>query len=68
MLCRLGRRGERAFVSATLLADSTKRDFTWNVSLGSEIQINKFLFTRFGFLTDNSSAQANEAEPEAERE
>jgi hypothetical protein len=29
---------------------------TWNVSLGSEIQINKFLFTRFGFLTDNSSA------------
>lgn len=42
--------------SGTLLADSTKRDFTWNISLGSEIQVNKFLFTRFGFLTDNSSA------------
>ncbi|MBW2510125.1 MAG: hypothetical protein JRE81_15955, partial [Deltaproteobacteria bacterium] len=28
----------------------------WNISLGSEIQINKFLFTRFGFLTDRSSA------------
>jgi hypothetical protein len=46
----------RANTSGILLADSTKRDFTWNVSLGSEIQINKFLFTRFGFLTDNSSA------------
>jgi hypothetical protein len=46
----------RANSSGILLADSTKRDFTWNVSLGSEIQINKFLFTRFGFLTDNSSA------------
>ena len=46
----------RANTSGILLADSTKRDFTWNVSLGSEIQITKFLFTRFGFLTDNSSA------------
>ncbi len=46
----------RANTSGALLADSTKRDFTWNVSLGSEIQITKFLFTRFGFLTDNSSA------------
>jgi len=46
----------RANTSGILLADSTKRDFTWNISLGSEIQINKFLFTRFGFLTDNSSA------------
>jgi len=46
----------RANTSGALLADSTKRDFTWNISLGSEIQINKFLFTRFGFLTDNSSA------------
>jgi hypothetical protein len=46
----------RANSSGILLADSTKRDFTWNISLGSEIQINKFLFTRFGFLTDNSSA------------
>ncbi|MBW1758547.1 MAG: hypothetical protein JRJ80_20600, partial [Deltaproteobacteria bacterium] len=42
--------------AGTLLADSTKRDFTWNISVGSEIQITKFLFTRFGFLTDNSSA------------
>jgi hypothetical protein len=42
--------------SGSLLADSTKRDFTWNISVGSEIQITKFLFTRFGFLTDNSSA------------
>ncbi|MBT8451933.1 MAG: hypothetical protein KJO40_08215 [Deltaproteobacteria bacterium] len=46
----------RANTSGALLADSTKRDFTWNISLGSEIQINRFLFTRFGFLTDNSSA------------
>ena len=46
----------RANTRGVLLADSTKRDFTWNVSLGSEIQINRFLFTRFGFLTDNSSA------------
>jgi len=42
--------------SGILLADSTKRDFTWNISVGSEIQITDFLFTRFGFLTDNSSA------------
>ncbi len=46
----------RANTSGILLADSTKRDFTWNFSFGSEIQITKFLFTRFGFLTDNSSA------------
>ena len=46
----------RANTRGILLADSTKRDFTWNVSVGSEIQINKYLFTRFGFLTDNSSA------------
>ncbi len=48
----------RANSSGILLADSTKRDFTWNVSIGSEIQLTKFLFTRFGFLTDNSSAPA----------
>jgi hypothetical protein len=46
----------RANTSGILLADSTKRDFTWNISIGSEIQITSFLFTRFGFLTDNSSA------------
>ena len=46
----------RADTRGLLLADSTKRDFTWNISLGSEVQINRFLFTRFGFLTDNSSA------------
>ena len=46
----------RANTSGALLTDSTKRDFTWNISLGSEIQITEFLFTRFGFLTDNSSA------------
>jgi hypothetical protein len=46
----------RANTSGILLADSTKRDFTWNVSVGSEIQITKFLFARLGFLTDNSSA------------
>jgi hypothetical protein len=46
----------RANSSGILLADSTKRDFTWNISVGSEIQITEFLFTRFGFLTDNSSA------------
>ncbi|MGD8605868.1 MAG: hypothetical protein PVH21_01150 [Myxococcales bacterium] len=46
----------RANTSGILLADSTKRDFTWNISIGSEIQITESLFTRFGFLTDNSSA------------
>jgi hypothetical protein len=46
----------RSNTSGTLLADSTERDFTWNISVGSEIQVTKFLFTRFGFLTDNSSA------------
>ncbi len=46
----------RANSSGILLADSTKRDFTWNVSLGAEVQLTKFLFTRLGFLTDNSSA------------
>lgn len=46
----------RSNTRGILLADSTKRDFTWNVSFGSEIQITKFLFTRFGFLTDRSSA------------
>jgi hypothetical protein len=46
----------RTNTSGSLLADSTQRDFTWNISVGSEIQITKFLFTRFGFLTDNSSA------------
>ena len=46
----------RANSSGILLADSTKRDFTWNVSLGAEVQFTKVLFTRFGFLTDNSSA------------
>lgn len=46
----------RANTRGILLADSTKRDFTWNISLGSEIQVTRFLFTRFGFLTDNSSA------------
>ncbi|NOQ82388.1 MAG: hypothetical protein GQ551_00150 [Myxococcales bacterium] len=44
--------------AGSLLADSTQRDFTWNISVGSEIQITKFLFTRFGFLPDNSSAPA----------
>jgi hypothetical protein len=42
--------------AGTLLADSTQRDFTWNISVGTEVQVTKFLFTRFGFLTDNSSA------------
>ena len=46
----------RSNTSGILLADSTKRDFTWNISVGSEIQVTKFLFTRLGFLTDNSSA------------
>lgn len=46
----------RADTRGLLLADSTERVFTWNISLGSEIQINRFLFTRFGFLTDNSGA------------
>ena len=49
----------RANSSGILLADATKRDFTWNVSLGAEVQFTKFLFTRFGFLTDNSSAPSS---------
>ena len=47
---------DRSNTSGILLTDSTKRDFTWNISVGSEIQITEFLFTRLGFLTDNSSA------------
>ena len=46
----------RANTSGILLADSTKRVFTWNVSIGSEIQITKFLFARLGFLTDRSGS------------
>jgi len=46
----------RANTSGLLLADSTKRDFTWNISIGSEIEITKFMFIAFGFLTDNSGA------------
>ena len=46
----------RADTTGILFADSTKRDFTWNVSIGSEIQINKFLFARLGFLTDRSGS------------
>ncbi len=46
----------RASSVGALLADSTRREFTWNISLGTEIQLTDFLFTRFGFLTDNSSA------------
>lgn len=53
----------RANTSGILLASSTKRDFTWNISVGSEIQITKFLFTRFGFLTDNSAAPDASGEP-----
>jgi hypothetical protein len=46
----------RANTSGVLFADSTKRDFTWNVSIGSEIQITRFLFARLGFLTDRSGS------------
>jgi len=46
----------RANTSGILLADSNKRDFTWNISMGTEIQLNRFLFTRLGFLTDRSGA------------
>jgi hypothetical protein len=52
----------RANTSGLLLADSTKRDFTWNISVGAEIEVTKFLFTRFGFLTDNSSAPGTATE------
>jgi hypothetical protein len=46
----------RANTSGVLLSTSTKRVFTWNISVGAEVQITKYLFTRFGFLTDNSGA------------
>jgi long-subunit fatty acid transport protein len=46
----------RANTSGILFADSTKRVFTWNISIGSEIQITKFLFGRLGFLTDRSGS------------
>lgn len=46
----------RANTSGILLADSTKRVFTWNISIGSEILITKFLFARLGFLTDRSGS------------
>ncbi len=46
----------RANTSGALLDTDTKRVFTWNISIGTEIEITKFLFTRFGFLTDRSGA------------
>lgn len=46
----------RANTSGVLLSTGTKRDFTWNISVGAEVQITKYLFTRFGFLTDRSGA------------
>jgi len=46
----------RANTSGVLLSTSTQRVFTWNISVGAEVQITKYLFTRFGFLTDNSGA------------
>ncbi|MDH3622662.1 MAG: hypothetical protein OEQ49_02220 [Myxococcales bacterium] len=46
----------RANTSGALLDTDTKRVFTWNISIGTEIELTKFLFTRFGFLTDRSGA------------
>jgi hypothetical protein len=46
----------RANTSGVLLSTGTKRVFTWNISVGAEVQFTKYLFTRFGFLTDNSGA------------
>ncbi len=39
-----------------LLDTSTKRDFVWNVSVGTAIEITPWLYTSFGFLTDRSAA------------
>lgn len=46
-----------------LLATSTKRTFVWNISLGTEIAVTPWLFTRFGFLTDRSAAPELSADP-----
>ena len=46
----------RANTSGVLLSTGTKRVFTWNISVGAEVRITKYLFTRFGFLTDNSGS------------
>lgn len=56
----------RANTSGALLDTATRRVFTWNISLGTEIEITKFLFTRFGFLTDRSGAP-DAAPTEADR-
>ena len=34
----------------------TQRKFVWNISIGAEVEITPNIFTRFGFLTDNSGA------------
>lgn len=51
----------RANTSGVLLDTETKRVFTWNISVGAEVQVTKYLFTRFGFLTDNSGAPGADA-------
>jgi long-subunit fatty acid transport protein len=46
----------RLNATGVFLVTETERKFTWNISIGTEIQITRNIFTRFGFLTDNSSA------------
>ena len=53
----------RMNISGALLQTSTKADFVWNVSVGTEIEVTRWLFARFGFLTDRSSAPSVSDEP-----
>lgn len=47
---------ERSPSTGVFLATSTKRDFTWNVSVGADVDITHYLFIRFGFLSDRTAA------------
>ena len=42
--------------TGVFLVTETQRKFVWNISVGAEIEITRNIFTRFGFLTDNSGA------------
>ena len=42
--------------TGVFLVTETARKFVWNISVGAEVEITPHIFTRFGFLTDNSGA------------
>ncbi len=42
--------------TGVFLVTETARKFVWNIPVGAEVEITPHIFTRFGFLTDNSGA------------